>query len=50
MSETITGRLQTNEDIFTVEVSDEMLEIAACPPSVGALTLAACTGLSACPA
>jgi hypothetical protein len=50
VSDTFTGRLQTDEDVLTVDVSDETLEIAACPKSVGAFTLAACTGLSACPA
>ncbi len=50
MSDTITGRHQPDDDVLSVEVSDETLEIAACPQSVGAFTLAACTGLSACPA
>ena len=42
--------LNTHE-ILTFDVSDEALEIAAGAPSGQAnFTLAACTGLSACPA
>jgi len=43
--------LNTQDEILTFDVSDEALEIAAGAPSGQAnFTLAACTGLSACPA
>ena len=39
------------EETLSFDVSDEVLEIAASAPSGQAnFTLAACTGLSACPA
>ena len=42
---------QTEEALFAFDVSDEVLEIAAGAASGQAnFTLAACTGLSACPA
>jgi hypothetical protein len=43
--------LNAQEESLTFDVSDEALEIAATAPSGQAnFTLAACTGLSACPA
>lgn len=43
---------QTDEEIFSYEVSDEALEIAAeaGKDKVGNFTLSFCTGLSTCPA
>ena len=42
---------QTEEALFAFDVSDEALEISAGAASVQLnFTLAACTGLSACPA
>ncbi len=42
---------ETQEDTLTFDVSDEALEIAASAQSgQGNFTLAACTGLSSCPA
>jgi hypothetical protein len=45
------GMTETQEDMLTFDISDEALEIAASAPS-GQMnfTLAACTGLSSCPA
>ena len=42
---------ETQEDMLIFDISDEALEIAASAPS-GRMnfTLAACTGLSSCPA
>ena len=43
--------LNTQDEAFSFDVSDEALEIAASAPSGQMIfTLAACTGLSACPA
>ena len=43
--------LNAQEDTLTFDISDEAMEIAASAPSGQAnFTLAACTGLSACPA
>lgn len=43
---------QTEDDILFYEISDEALEATAGPgkETAGNFTLAACTGLSACPA
>lgn len=42
---------ETQEETLTFDVSDEALEIAASAPSGQVnFTLAACTGLSSCPA
>jgi hypothetical protein len=42
---------ETQEDMLTFDISDEALEIAASAPSGQMIfTLAACTGLSSCPA
>ena len=42
---------ETQEDMLIFDVSDETLEIAASAPSGQVnFTLAACTGLSSCPA
>ena len=44
------GLEETNEEIFTFEVSDEALEIAAGSAKEKAnFTLGACSGLSVCP-
>jgi hypothetical protein len=51
MSETTLGFDQSEDALFAFEVSDEALEIAAGAANRQVnFTLAACTGLSACPA
>jgi hypothetical protein len=51
MNETTVRLDQTEEALFAFDVSDEALEIAAGAANGQAnFTLAACTGLSACPA
>jgi hypothetical protein len=42
---------ETQDDMLTFDISDDVLEIAASAPSGQVyFTLAACTGLSSCPA
>jgi hypothetical protein len=52
MTHTTMGSEQTEQEIFAVEVSDEALEAAAGTANANAAnyTLAACSGLSVCPA
>jgi hypothetical protein len=52
MTETTMGLEQTEQEILAIEVSDEVLESAAgtAKEKAGNYTLAACTGLSVCPA
>ena len=51
MTKTTTALEQTEQEIFTFEVSDEALEAAADTLVKAAnYTLAACSGLSVCPA
>lgn len=51
MTETTIGLEQTEEEILAFEVSDEMLETAGTVREQAAnYTLAACSGLSVCPA
>jgi hypothetical protein len=51
MTETTMGFEQTEQEILSLEVSDEALESAAgtAKENAGNYTLAACTGLSVCP-
>jgi hypothetical protein len=52
MTETTMGLEQTEQEIFAFEVSDEALEAAAgtVREKAANYTLAACSGLSVCPA
>ena len=50
MTETTMGLEQTEQEIFAFEVSDEALEAAAGTENAANYTLAACSGLSVCPA
>ena len=51
MADTISGRSQNEADLLSFELSDEILEAAANLARHDATyTLAACTGLSVCPA
>ena len=52
MTGTTMGIEQTEQEILTLEVTDEMLEAAAVTVKEKAAnyTLAACSGLSVCPA
>jgi hypothetical protein len=40
---------QAEEELLSLEISDEMLETAGTNDKAGAYTLYACTGLSTCP-
>jgi len=42
--------LNEEDDLLTLETSDEALETAGANEVVGSFTLGACTGLSVCPA
>ena len=45
-----TNRLdQTDEEILSYEISDELLETTAVAANAAAYTLGFCTGLSVCP-
>jgi len=52
MTQTTMGREQAEQEFLVIEVSDEKLEAAAGSVSARAenYTLAACSGLSVCPA
>ncbi len=51
MNDMTIGLHQNDEDLLAYEICDEVLETAACTghAKAGSYTLAACTGLSACP-
>ena len=52
MTQTTIGNGRADQELFASDISDEALEAAAITASVNAknYTLAACSGLSVCPA
>ena len=50
MTSATMGLEQTEQDILAFEISDEALEAAAGTEQAANYTLAACSGLSVCPA